>query len=119
MLGIVGYIDLTSVLPQSARDWRETFEYALSIALAYGAGNLLGLVLFRNLPSQIAAAGQPSGAEFWIARLLGRNVVADTLRRRARRIQEPLKALVPLSAGVGRCFALQGAEKLTGKLTAA
>jgi hypothetical protein len=97
MLAIVGYVDETPVLPQSARDWRETLEYALSIALAYGAGNLLGLVLFRLLPTKMAAAGQPSSAAFRIARLLGRHVGEDALRRRARRIQELSKAMAPLA----------------------
>jgi hypothetical protein len=97
MLAIVGYLDGTPLLPQSARDWRETFEFVLSIALAYGAGNTLGLVLFRLLPTQIAAAGQPSRAAFRIARLLGRHLSDDALRRRARRIQELSKALMPLA----------------------
>ncbi len=113
MLAIVGYIDAAPVLPQSARDWRETMEYALSIALAYGAGDMLGLVLFRLLPDKIAAAGQPSGAAFRLARLLGRHVGEDALRRRARRIQELSKAMMPLagllvSAGASLYAGLKG-----------
>jgi hypothetical protein len=96
MLTIVGYVDQTSILPQSARDWRETLEYALSIALAYGAGNMFGLVVFRLLPSQIAAAGQPSRMAFRMARLLGRHATDESLRRRARRIQDLMKAVPPV-----------------------
>jgi len=96
MLAIVSYVDQTPMLPQSARDWREMLEYSLSIALAYSAGNTLGLVIFRLLPTKIAATSQPGGAARRIARLLGRNVGEDSLRRRARRIQEFSKAAVPL-----------------------
>ena len=64
--------------------------------MAYGAGDTLGLVMFRLLPSKMAAAGQPSSAAFRIARLLGRHVGEDSLRRRARRIQELSKAVAPL-----------------------
>jgi hypothetical protein len=110
MLTVVGYMDRAPVLPQSMRDWRETLEYGLSIALAYGAGNMLGLVIFRLLPTKIAAAGQPSSAAFRIARWLGRHVGDDALRRRARRIQELAKALTPL-AGL---LATAGASLYTG-----
>lgn len=96
MLAVVGYIDRVPVLPQSLRDWRETIEYALSIALSYGTGNILALLLFRLLPSKIATAGQPTAASFQVARLLGRHVGDDALRRRARRVQELAKALGPL-----------------------
>jgi len=110
MLAIVGYADQTSVLPQSARDWRETLEYALSIALAYGAGNTFGLVVFRLLPTKIAAAGQPSRTAFRMARLLGRHASEESLRRRARRIQELMKAVPPL---VGLLLSI-GASLYTG-----
>jgi hypothetical protein len=113
MLATVGLIDQAPVLPQTARDWRETIEYALSIALAYGAGNMLGLVLFRLLPTKIAAAGQPSSAALRIAAMLGRHVGDDGLRRRARRIQELSKAVVPIlglaiSAGASLYTGLRG-----------
>jgi hypothetical protein len=110
MLVVVGYVDHAPMLPQSARDWRETLEFSLSIALAYGAGDTLGLVLFRLLPSKIAAVGQPSHAAFRIARLLGRHVSDESLRRRARRIQELLKAVAPL-AGL---LTTMGASLYTG-----
>jgi hypothetical protein len=97
MLAVVGYVDHAPVLPQSLRDWRETVEFGLSIALAYGAGDMLGLVMFRLLPSRMAAAGQPGGAAFRIARLLGRHGGEDSLRRRAWRIQELSKAMAPLA----------------------
>jgi hypothetical protein len=54
--------------------------------------------------------GQPSHAAFRIARLLGRHVSDESLRRRARRIQELLKAVAPL-AGL---LTTMGASLYTG-----
>jgi hypothetical protein len=96
MLAVVGLVDRVPVLPQTARDWSEAIEYGLSITLAYDAGDMLALVVFRLLPSRMATAGQPSSAAFRLARLLGRHVGEETLRRRARRIQEIMRATVPL-----------------------
>jgi hypothetical protein len=111
VLAVVSNFDQTPLLPQSACDWRETLEYAFSIALAYGAGNMLGLFLFRLLPSKIAAAGQPSRAALGTARLLGRHGGEDALRRRARRILEVSKAVMPL----GGLVISMGASLYTGR----
>ncbi|WP_291577320.1 hypothetical protein [Bradyrhizobium sp.] len=96
MLAVVGLVDRVPVLPQSARDWSEAIEYGLSITLSYDAGDMLALVVFRLLPSRIATAGQPSGVAIRFAQLLGPHAGDETLRRRARRIQEISKAIVPL-----------------------
>jgi hypothetical protein len=42
MLVITATIDKVPVLPQDARDWRETLEYVVSIGLAFLTGLLLG-----------------------------------------------------------------------------
>jgi hypothetical protein len=42
MLAITAAIDKVPVLPQDARDWRETLEYVLSIGLAFFTGLLIG-----------------------------------------------------------------------------
>lgn len=96
MLAVIGYVDGVSLVPRSWREWREVAEYATSIALAYGTGNLIALLAFRLLPSTMASAGQPNAAAFHMARLLGRHVGEDTLRRRARRIQDLMKTIGPM-----------------------
>ena len=95
MLSVVGLLDHVPIVPQTARDWRETFEYGLSITLAYVAGNFLALFAFRMLPGRIARVGKPGIAAFQVAQLLGRHVGEDTMRRRARRIQELLRTAGP------------------------
>jgi hypothetical protein len=109
MLAVIGHLDGVPVLPESGREWREALEYAASIALAYGTGNLLALLAFHLLPSTMAAAGQPSAAAFYLARLLGQHVGEDALRRRARRIQDVMKTAGPamglLTTAAGSIYA--------------
>ena len=42
MLGVTASIDQVPLLPQDARDWRETLEYIVSITLAFATGVILG-----------------------------------------------------------------------------
>lgn len=42
MLAITAIIDKVPLLPQDARDWRETAEYVLSIGLAFSSGFMAG-----------------------------------------------------------------------------
>lgn len=99
MLGVVAYVDGAPMVPDSAREWRETVEYGLSIALAFLTGNILAIVIFVALPSTIAAGGKPNAAAYRIARMLGQHVGQEAMRRRARRIQDLMRTVGPL-AGV-------------------
>jgi hypothetical protein len=96
MLAVIGYLDGVPIVPASVREWREAAEYATSIALAYGTGNILALLTFHLLPSTMATAGQPNAAAFHVARMLGQHVGEEALRRRARRIQELSKTVGPV-----------------------
>jgi hypothetical protein len=99
MLAVVAYIDGASIIPENLREWRETLEYGLSIALAFLTGNILVTLVLFILPSTIAASGKPNAAAYRIARMLGQHVGQETMRRRARRIQELMQTVGPL-AGV-------------------
>lgn len=96
MLAVIAWLDGVSMMPESFREWRETVEYALSIALAFVTGNILVMLVFLILPSTIAAQGKPNAAAFRIARVLGRHVGQETMRRRARRIQDLMHMAGPL-----------------------
>ena len=48
MLAITAWIDEVDWLPASKRDWIETFEYTLSILLAWVTGHLVGLALNKG-----------------------------------------------------------------------
>jgi hypothetical protein len=99
MLTVIGFIDKVPIIPATFLEWRESFEYGLSIALAFLTGNILALLVFVALPSSIASGGKPSAAAFTVARVLGQHVGEEGLRRRARRIQDLIQTLGPL-AGV-------------------
>jgi hypothetical protein len=96
MLAIVGYIDKVPMLPDTAREWREAIEYALSITLAYVTGDLLAMLILRLLPNAMAASGRPGATAVRLARMLGQHG-PDVMRRRARRIQELIKTIGPLA----------------------
>ncbi|OQW60303.1 MAG: hypothetical protein A4S14_18850 [Proteobacteria bacterium SG_bin9] len=96
---VTNHIDGVPILPENARVWREIFEYAASIALSFGTGNMIGMFFFQVLPQVMAAGGRPNAAAFRIARLLGQHVGQEQLRRRARIIQDLLRTAGPL-AGV-------------------
>jgi hypothetical protein len=99
MLTVTGLNDNVPILPASRGEWREVFEYGVSIALALGSGNILGQMVFQVLPRILSLGGKPNAAAFRIARLLGAHVGEEQLRRRARLIQDLLQTIGPL-AGV-------------------
>ena len=96
MLSVVSYVDGTSIVPSTFREWRETIEYGLSIALSFLTGNILVILLLWMLPNTIASGGKPNAAAYRLARLLGQHVGEETIRKRARRIQDLMQTLGPL-----------------------
>src|SRR6267143_2688 len=86
----------TSLAPATLQEWRETFEYGLSSALAFLTGNILVILVLYILPSTIASSGKPNAAAYRMARMLGQHVGQETMRRRARRIQDLMQTVGPL-----------------------
>jgi len=97
MLLVSHFHDGDPILPRDWFEWKETLQYVLSIALAFGVGNIVANVVFLVLPSTIAASGQPNAAAFRIARMLGQHVGQEGLRRRARRIQDLMTRVGPVA----------------------
>jgi hypothetical protein len=97
MLLVSHFHDGDPILPKDWFEWKETMQYIVSIALAFGVGNIMANVVFLVLPSTIAASGQPNVAAFRIARMLGQHVGQEGLRRRARRIQDLMHTVGPLA----------------------
>lgn len=96
MTAVVSYVDGTPIVPGSFREWRETIEYGLSIALSFLTGNILVILVLWLLPNTIASGGKPNAAAYRMARMLGQHVGEDTMRRRARRIQDLMQTVGPL-----------------------
>ena len=87
MMMIVGYTDNVPVLPQNFREWRETAEYAVSIALATVTGNILAMTVRTSLPQNIGDGRLPRAVAMRIATLIGPHVSKQALRRRAEKIE--------------------------------
>jgi hypothetical protein len=96
MLAVTGYLDGVPVLPSNWLEWKESIEYGMSIALAFGAGNILAYLLFEVLPRAFTSSGKPSAAAYWIARTWGQHVGNEALRRRARLLQHILRTAGPI-----------------------
>ena len=101
MLIAVAVIDKVPVLPENARDWRETLEYVASIALANITGAVLAIFVRRMLPRTLDATGAPGAAAITIARIAGRHVGTQALRRRAQKIQDNFKTIATGAAALG------------------
>jgi len=116
MLTIVALIDRVPILPESARDWRETLEYVASIALANVTGAVIAILARRMLPRTLDAGRSPSPAAMIIAQSVGRHVGDQALRRRAQKIQDNFgtiaTAAAALAAGAGSIYT--GIRALTG-----
>jgi len=113
MLTVTGINDNVPILPANWIEWREVMEYIASIALAYVTGNLLGSLIFDVLPKTMSHGGKPNPVAYRIAGMLGQHVGEDQLRRRARTIQDLLRAAGPLigiaaSAGASIYAGLKG-----------
>jgi hypothetical protein len=96
MLTVTGVNDDVPIIPGPWIEWREAIEYAVSIALAFVTGNLLGSLIFQIVPKIMAGGGKPNALAYGIARALGQHVGEEQLRRRARVIQDLLVTAGPL-----------------------
>ena len=96
MLAVTGHLDDVPVLPSNWLEWKESLEYGMSIALAFGAGNMLAYLLFEVLPRAFTSSGKPSAAAYWIARAWGQHAGKEALRRRARLLQDILRTAGPI-----------------------
>lgn len=101
MLVAVALIDKVSVLPENAREWRETLEYVASIALANITGAVTAIFVRRMLPRTLDASRAPGKAATTLAQMAGRHVGTQALRRRAQKIQDNLKTIATGAAALG------------------
>src|SRR3984893_12946188 len=60
MLTVTGVNDDVPIIPGPWIEWREAIEYAVSIALAFVTGNMIGFLIFQALPKIMAGGGKPN-----------------------------------------------------------
>ncbi|MGZ5809847.1 MAG: hypothetical protein ACXWJW_04545 [Xanthobacteraceae bacterium] len=101
MMVVVGLVDKVPIVPDTARDWRETIEYMVSIALAVVTGNILALAIFRVLPKTMSGKRAPNPLAMRIAVLMGAGVGKNALRRRAEKIENLMHSLTAAGAAFG------------------
>ena len=101
MTAIIGYTDNVTILPQNFREWRETIEYAVSIALATGTGSILAMMVRNILPRHVSEGGQPSAMAMRIAMLIGPYVGKQAMRRRAEKIETLMNTAGSIGAAMG------------------
>jgi hypothetical protein len=108
MLAVVAYADNVPIWPDNSRDWRETLEYAASIALANVTGTVLALLARRMIPRTLDRTRTPGPLAIMIASTIGRHVGEQALRRRAQKIQDNFGTIATaagaLVAGAGSLY---------------
>jgi hypothetical protein len=102
MLVITAVIDKVPVLPQDARDWRETLEYVASIGLAFLTGLLAGEFYAAYKSGKV----KPPKAVVWIAKAVTPNEDGEFgIERAAKRIDKVVKTATPAVTGAASVYA--------------
>jgi hypothetical protein len=101
MTAIIGYTDNVPILPQNVHEWRETLEYAVSIALATVTGNILAMMARNLLAHQVSGNVHPSVMAVRVALLIGPYVGKQALRRRAEKIEALINTAGSVAGVVG------------------
>ena len=102
MLAVTASIDKVPILPQNARDFRETLEYIASIGLAFTTGAMVG----EFMPALREGRSQPHRAVL----LLTRAFVPDEegtlgIEKAARKIDKLVKTVTPAVTGAASIYA--------------
>ena len=101
MLTVIGIIDGVPIIPDTARDWRETVEYMVSIALAGVTGSILALVAQRLLNNTLSASKKPNAMAMTITKVLWPHVGDASIRRRAEKVESIIQTLTASGAAIG------------------
>lgn len=111
MLTITATIDKVPLMPQDARDWRETLEYVASIGLAVLTGLLAGEFYAAVEQSKI----QPPKVFLLIAKAVTPNADGEFgIERAAKRLDKLVKAAAPAATGAASIYA--GIKAFLGEL---
>jgi hypothetical protein len=104
MLAITAWLDDVALWPQTKRDWIETFEYTVSILLAWVTGHLVGLALNK-------------GQRLLYERRRLMNNSLSTVAPRVTEVSEQLQKLAAAAAPVasGLIAAYSGLKSILGE----
>lgn len=103
MLTVTALIDNVPLLPQNARDWRETFEYVTGIGLAFFTGSLIG---HAGHAAQALRHRQPPKVIVLVARAFKTNERGEmAVEALAKRIHKLVNTATPAVAGAASFYA--------------
>lgn len=102
MLAVTAAIDKVPVLPQDARDVRETLEYVLGIGLAFTTGLLIG----EFLPAFREKGSPPHRVMLLVARAITPDEEGRLgIEKAAKKIDKLVKAATPAATGAVSAYA--------------
>jgi hypothetical protein len=99
MLAVVGYVDNVSAVPADRREWREAFEYAISIMLAMVTGQLLGRIARRDAADPLNTAASA------VIAIVGPTGGEKTLKGRIEFMQQVITALAATGTTLASIYA--------------
>ena len=101
MLTLVGYSDQIPIAPANAREWEETMEYAVSIALALVTANIAGLAVQQLLLSSMIPTVKPSPIALRVAQSMAPSLSKRAWRQRAEKLDKLFQTVGTIGAAVG------------------
>jgi len=111
MLVVTSTIDKVPVLPQDARDFRETMEYVLGIGLAFATGIMIG----EYLPAFREKGSKPHRVMLLVARAVTPDEEGKLgIEKAAKKIDKVMKAAAPAATGAASIYA--GLKAFLGNL---
>ena len=102
MLSLTAIIDKVPVLPQDLRDWRETLEYVLSIALAFVTGLLIGEYRSRRTLAEV----KQNRVVLLLARAFTPNEEGKLgIEKAYKKVAKMVDAVAPVTTGAASFYA--------------
>ena len=102
MLSVTATIDKVPVLPQDLRDWRETLEYVLSIALAFVTGLLIGEYRSRRTLAEV----KQNRVVLLLARAFTPNEEGKLgIEKAYKKVTKMVDAVAPVTTGAASFYA--------------
>ena len=105
MLTVVGVTDGVSIWPEDKQDWRETLEYALSMALAIVSGNMIAHVLTKAKHHVKVASGLSVGVLKTVASATAEGGEAKSLLDRVGGVEKLLNSVIAIASALGAVYA--------------
>ena len=103
MLAVTSAIDKVALLPQTVRDWREAFEYAVGMGLAFFTGSLIA---HANHAARVLRERKPPKVMVVVAKAFKTDEKGEmAIEQLAKRIQKLVNTATPAISGATAFYA--------------